>query len=319
MNESVPLISVIIPTYNRGHLILTTLDSIASQSYSNWECIIVDDGSADDTQAIVSACAEKDNRFKYYKRPADKPKGGNSCRNYGLKQSKGKYVQWFDSDDLMLANNLATKIKIIESQNFDFVVSKSKRFYEDDLVNLEESNCKILDRDLNLENFALFKSWWITMDIMFSRESVQSVTWNETLPAGQEYNFICKYLSRKPKGHFIEETLALRRMHSQSIRSQREDPLIHNRYNFHRNYQTYLDLSTETELRKQLLARSIPNYIHLQKKEIITNSFSLAGSIYKTAGIKAVLVFYLMLMSKLMLNKSYAFYKILMGRLEQSS
>ena len=96
-----PLVSVIIPTYNRAHLIRETLDSVLAQTYQNWECIIVDDGSSDDTDEVVGEYVEKDSRFKYFHRPEEHLPGGNGARNYGFRMSQGEYVQWFDSDDLM--------------------------------------------------------------------------------------------------------------------------------------------------------------------------------------------------------------------------
>ena len=64
-----PLVSIIIPTYNRAHLIGETLDSVLAQTYQNWECIIVDDGSSDNTDDVVNDYVKKDPRFKYYYRP----------------------------------------------------------------------------------------------------------------------------------------------------------------------------------------------------------------------------------------------------------
>jgi glycosyltransferase involved in cell wall biosynthesis len=80
-----PLVSVIIPTYNRAHLIGETLDSVLAQTYTNWECIIVDDGSSDNTDEFVGKYVKKDSRFKYYHRPEEHLPGGNGARNYGFK------------------------------------------------------------------------------------------------------------------------------------------------------------------------------------------------------------------------------------------
>ena len=63
------LVSIIIPTYNRAHLIGETLESVKAQTYSNWECIIIDDHSSDDTETIISHYTKSDLRFKYHKRP----------------------------------------------------------------------------------------------------------------------------------------------------------------------------------------------------------------------------------------------------------
>ena len=83
-----PLISIIIPTYNRAQIIGETLDSLIAQTYANWECIAVDDGSTDNTDEVLVAYCNKDTRFQYHHRPKDKLKGPNSCRNYGFTRSK---------------------------------------------------------------------------------------------------------------------------------------------------------------------------------------------------------------------------------------
>src|SRR5690606_1022644 len=106
-----PLVSIIIPTYNRAHLLGETLDSVLAQTYTNWECIIVDDGSTDTTADILKTYCDKDARFQYHKRPDIYQSGGNGARNYGLVLSKGEYVQWFDSDDIMYDNYIELKVE----------------------------------------------------------------------------------------------------------------------------------------------------------------------------------------------------------------
>lgn len=108
-----PLVSIIIPTYNRAHLIGETLDSILAQTYQNWECIVVDDGSTDNTDNLMAEYMAKDARFKYYHRPKERLPGGNAARNYGFEVSNGEFIQWFDSDDLMKANFLEIKINFL--------------------------------------------------------------------------------------------------------------------------------------------------------------------------------------------------------------
>lgn len=92
---------------------METLQSVKNQSYTNWECLIIDDGSTDDTpQKVIEFC--NDQRFKYFSRPADYPKGACACRNYGLEKSQGKYIQWLDDDDLLSKNKLEAQITILE-------------------------------------------------------------------------------------------------------------------------------------------------------------------------------------------------------------
>ena len=84
------LISIIIPTYNRSHLLGETLDSVLIQTYRNWECIVVDDGSTDYTPELMEFYIRKDSRFSFYRRPEEKAKGANACRNYGFEKSRRK-------------------------------------------------------------------------------------------------------------------------------------------------------------------------------------------------------------------------------------
>ncbi|MGJ8551123.1 glycosyltransferase family 2 protein [Winogradskyella wichelsiae] len=144
------LVSIIVPSYNRAHLIGETLESIIDQTYINWECIIVDDGSTDNTAKVVEAYCKKDSRFQYHLRPKDRLQGGNAARNYGFEKSKGEYVNWFDSDDIMLPNFLAEKLRIFNSHpNLDAVLAYGA-YFENNITNVDIKKPK-----LDLENVLL--------------------------------------------------------------------------------------------------------------------------------------------------------------------
>jgi glycosyltransferase involved in cell wall biosynthesis len=81
-----PLVSIIIANYNRAHLIEETLDSIKNQSYAFFECIIVDDGSTDDSVNVIQNCILGDDRFQFFRRPKSRRKGANASRNWGFKE-----------------------------------------------------------------------------------------------------------------------------------------------------------------------------------------------------------------------------------------
>ena len=116
---------MIIPTYNRSDLLGNTLDSVISQTYTNWECIVVNDSSIDYTSELMEFYCEKDKRIKFYHRPHSLTKGANSCRNYGFEVSKGEYIQWFDSDDLMHPEKLNLKLKNALFYESDIIIDKS--------------------------------------------------------------------------------------------------------------------------------------------------------------------------------------------------
>jgi glycosyltransferase involved in cell wall biosynthesis len=125
------LVSIIIPTYNRAHLIGETLESIIAQSYKKWECLILDDGSTDDTTTLIANYIKKDNRFQYHQRPVDRIKGANACRNYGFELSKGEYIKWFDSDDIMHPDFLEKQVKVLENDTeLNFCACQALTFYE---------------------------------------------------------------------------------------------------------------------------------------------------------------------------------------------
>jgi glycosyltransferase involved in cell wall biosynthesis len=213
------LVSIIIPVYNRGHLIGETLDSILSQAYKNWECIIIDDGSMDETKTVVTEYCYKDSRFKSFNRPFNLVKGANACRNYGYELSKGEYINWFDSDDIMENDFIEKKVEVLESENLDFVISNSVNFDEDGSVSLvfgRNNDGKQITAAYFIGNVIN----WITMDAMITRESIGKLRFNEVLKSGQEYNFYARYLLQKPKGRFINQCLAKRRVHNQSIQEQ---------------------------------------------------------------------------------------------------
>ena len=118
-----PLVSIIIPTFNRAQLIGETLDSVFAQTYENWECIIVDDGSTDNTENVVSEYVKKDSRFQFMKRAMDTIKGAPTCRNIGLFNSTGFYVIFLDSDDVLLIECLYFRVLEFERySNDDFLV-----------------------------------------------------------------------------------------------------------------------------------------------------------------------------------------------------
>ena len=214
------LVSIIIPTYNRADLIGQTLDSVLVQTYQNWECIVVDDGSTDKTAEVVSCYLAKDNRFRYFERPINKIKGANSCRNYGLEKAKGNFINWFDSDDLMKNNFLERKLKIINEEKTDFVVSKSINFVGKKKYRIEKykGNTQF---ELTGKNFILNRVYWMTLDFLVRKSCLLGNCFNESLQSGQETNFFMVFLNKNNiKGVAIDECLSLRRLHPSSIQQQ---------------------------------------------------------------------------------------------------
>ena len=112
-----PTVSVIIPTYNRAHLIDRSIQSVLNQTYQDFELIVVDDRSTDNTEDIIRQFREKDKRIKYIKH--DKNKGGSAARNTRIKNSVGKYIVFQDSDDEWFPEKLEKQMKIFETASLE--------------------------------------------------------------------------------------------------------------------------------------------------------------------------------------------------------
>lgn len=106
---SSPLISVIIPCHNYGRFVGEAIDSVKQQTYPNWEIILVDDGSVDDTRAVVARYCAADPRIKYYYQPQ---KGVSAARNTGFGLASGEYLQLLDADDLLAPGKFAGQLAI---------------------------------------------------------------------------------------------------------------------------------------------------------------------------------------------------------------
>jgi glycosyltransferase involved in cell wall biosynthesis len=108
-----PLVSVIVPTYNHASFLPETLRSIAAQTLEAWECIVVDDGSTDNTAGVFDAVTAGDKRFIYY---SQENRGLAAARNRGLGLSRGTYVQFLDADDLILPDKLRRQTAFLDSR-----------------------------------------------------------------------------------------------------------------------------------------------------------------------------------------------------------
>ncbi len=183
------LVSIIIPTYNRAHLIGETLDSVLAQTYQNWECIVVDDGSTDNTDEVMAGYIAKDFRFRYYHRPADRLPGGNAARNYGFEMSKGEYVQWFDSDDIMLPAFILTK-QAAFTPEIDLVICTGYSVNE----SLENRRLKEMPVISDLfKEYVLWKSRIMLPSLMIKKSLlVGKSLFSEKLKRGQENEFFSR-------------------------------------------------------------------------------------------------------------------------------
>ena len=231
---NLPKVSIIIPTYNRAHLIGETLDSVLAQTYQNWECIIVDDGSSDHTDEIVGDYVKKDSRFKYYHRPDEHLPGGNGARNYGFKISQGEYVNWLDSDDLLDDTFIENHIRNLNADNADVSICDLKLFSN----NKDETKKWLSDEWKNCnyksfcEGYVMFRFGLGIPCFMWKKKLLKGKKlFSETLKRSQEYEFFSRiFLLSEPKISKSSKALVLYRQHQgnklNELKSGQEDKVI---------------------------------------------------------------------------------------------
>jgi glycosyltransferase involved in cell wall biosynthesis len=109
-----PLVSIILPTYNRAKLLPRTLESVLGQSYSNWELIVVDDGSEDETPKVLESFARRHGAIFFFRKPHS---GVATTLNFGLKLARGKFVTFLGSDDEYLPPHLELRVKFMKAHS----------------------------------------------------------------------------------------------------------------------------------------------------------------------------------------------------------
>ncbi|TVZ25573.1 glycosyltransferase involved in cell wall biosynthesis [Gillisia sp. Hel_I_86] len=216
MNPS-PIVSIIMATYNREHLISETLVSIQNQTFPNWECLIIDDGSTDDTKEILRPFLDGESRFKYIKRSSKYKKGLPGCRNMGLDIAKGEYVVFFDDDDIVHPENLKISVDNFKN-NVKYVRYLRKVFWGDFHYNFDGNtkyNSELLDISV-LDKMITNKIPFNSCQVMWRRECFIMNRFNEALMYAEEWECYSRILSSGIKGISVNKVLFYGRKHSNS-------------------------------------------------------------------------------------------------------
>lgn len=190
--QNEPLVSVIIPTYNRGRLILDSINSVLNQTYKNIELIVVDDCSTDDTEKTVKSI--DDSRIKYIK--LEKNSGACVARNKGIEISRGEFIAFNDSDDLWLPEKINSQLDFLYENNAEISFCKMEcRTPENNFIhnfpNIEFDR-KISYKDLLKYNSAstqtIFGKTDCFKEIIFDATMPRLQDWDEVLRLSQKFS-----------------------------------------------------------------------------------------------------------------------------------
>lgn len=215
------MISIVIPAFNREEYIAETLDSVLSQTYQNWECIIVDDGSTDDTETVIKRYIDSDPRFHFYKRPSTMLKGANSCRNFGFSKSKGEFIKFLDSDDLLEKDCLEKQGAILKSNPNIKVCFSYGRYFNDSTKKLEEFWSRNKDYSDYLLGHITNQIRWQTADPLWRKSFFTEVPFKEGLMNSQEWLMHGEALLKlkKEETYNLQETFTLIRKGNERMSS----------------------------------------------------------------------------------------------------
>lgn len=222
MNE---LVSIIMPSYNTGQFISETIESVLNQSYSNWELIIVDDCSTDNTDDVVKNYL-KDNRIRYFKN--DNNSGAAVSRNKALREAKGKWIAFLDSDDLWDSDKLKKQIAFMEINNYRFSYTNYIEIDEESSPNgISVSGPKRITKH-GMYNYC----WMGCLTVMYDADTVGLIQIAD-IKKNNDYAMWLK-ACKKANCYLLDETLAKYRKRSGSISNHGYIKLIKWHYKLYR-------------------------------------------------------------------------------------
>lgn len=210
-------VSIIMATYNRAQFIVETLQSIQKQTFTDWECLIVDDGGTDNTAQVIAPILEKDLRFQYSKRPNTYQKGLPGCRNYGLDVAKGDNIIFFDDDDVVHPANLKTSLTILKDNAIDFChyqklsFEGEKPLIEKCIINTQKGITKA-----DIEKVITQEIGLASCTVMWKKLCFKEIRFNESLLYAEEWECYSRLISENFNGKMIDAVLYYNRKHPNS-------------------------------------------------------------------------------------------------------
>jgi glycosyltransferase involved in cell wall biosynthesis len=217
------LVSVIIPTYNRADKVGATLASVFAQSYRPLEVIVVDDGSTDNTQHVVEQLANeyKDDATVQVVFLRQENRYAPAARNYGLVESRGEFIQFLDSDDLISPSKIRLQVEHIRGCDENTAVYGPWHCFIVGSEGIRVGRCGFEIHELDaLENWIV--GWWYVPQhcLLYRRNQVREMgPWDETLAADQDGEYSMRFLLRGGKLAYCPEAWSYYRLNAPSSNS----------------------------------------------------------------------------------------------------
>jgi len=220
-----PLVSVILPTYNRAHIVSKSLQSVLAQTYRNFEVIVIDDSSTDNTKEIITNIACKDSRVKYFRN--NENKGPSGVRNVGIKLSIGEFIAFQDDDVEWYPHKLEKQVNLLKMlpENFGVVYSGFYKLIKKEKIYIPENY--IFPKEGNIHNSLLKGNFVDTPSILARKSALLDVGFfDEKLPMWVDWELVIR-LSKKYLFKLIDEPLYISYDTPNSVSKQNSTILTH--------------------------------------------------------------------------------------------
>ena len=231
------MISIITPIYNGQAFLKETIETVLNQSYSNWELLLIDDGSTDNSKAICETYCKKDNRIKYHY----KPNGGQaSARNLGINKAKGEWIALLDADDLWHPTKLEKQIKTTELYPEVTLCFTNTLAFEKNIDNILYTNDKY---EYGLLSKEFFKNLYIgsyisNSSLLIKKEIIKDIGGfdeNDELRGVEDWDLLLRLAMQKKRVFGLNQRLLYYRIHNGGIHLQNSrmfigKTIVYNKY-----------------------------------------------------------------------------------------
>jgi len=212
-----PSISIIIISYNSGKFISRAIESVFAQTFGDFELIIINDGSTDNTKEIISSF--EDNRIKYFENEANR--GIVFSRNRGLKLARGNYIGMLDADDIAHTNKFELQIDFLE-KNPEFGMVGSWAKFIDAKGETVPGGWKLKAKSEAIPAIMLFKNYFLQSAVLYRKECISGYSFKDGFEIGEDY-LIWYEILKKWKAWNLQQYLLDYRVHEKSITQNNHD------------------------------------------------------------------------------------------------
>lgn len=261
-----PLVSVVIPSYNRASMIERALNSLIRQTHRNWEALVVDDGSTDNTEELVKGFSVKDTRVKYFRQE----KNGGACvaRNRGIDESRGEFITFLDSDDEYHPRKIELQVRVFRESPVENlgVVSCGREDERDGKVYLRWIPTKrgdILQNLLRKERIGGNTSFLMVKASVIREHGIY---FDPEMPAGQDWDFLVR-VCQVSSFDFVPEPVVIIHHHAGERVYTNERSLVAIDKQYHK-YKPLLEKNSDSH-DKFVLKMAVLNFVYGKRDKAV--------------------------------------------------